>query len=62
VLLVVGLMFLGGLLVNVFGGIAGIAALMKGQSHKWMALTGLIFNALELLVVIALAALGMAMK
>jgi hypothetical protein len=62
VLLVVGLMFLGGLLLNVFGGIAGIAALMKGQSHKWMALTGLIFNALELLVVIALAAFGMAMK
>jgi GYF domain 2 len=61
-LLVLGLMFLGGLLVNVFGGIAGVAALIKGQSYKPLAITGLIFNALELLVIIALAALGMAMK
>jgi hypothetical protein len=62
VLLVIGLLFLGGLMVNVFGGIAGVAALIKGQSQKWMALTGLIFNGLELLVVLALAAIGMAMK
>jgi hypothetical protein len=62
VLLVLGLLFLGGLLVNVFGGIAGVAALIKGQSHKPLAITGLIFNALELLVVLALAALGTAMK
>jgi hypothetical protein len=62
VLLLLGLMFLGGLVINVFGAIAGIAALMKGQSQKWMAMTGLIFNALELLVVLALAFIGMAMK
>ena len=62
VMLVFGLMMLFGMILNILGGIGGIAALMRSRSHKWMAITGLIFNALELIVVFALLILGMAMK
>src|ERR1051326_1333504 len=40
----VGLFTIGGLVLNILGGIAAILALNKPCTNKWMAITGLIFN------------------
>jgi len=55
-------MVLFALILNILGAISGIAALFRSRSHKWMAITGLIFNVLEFLVVFSLLILGLAMK
>ena len=62
VLILLGLLVFGGLAVNIFGAVGGILALVKRTSHKWMALTGLIFNVLEFIVVFGLMIVGLLMK
>ena len=62
VLLLMGLFTIGALLLNIFGAVGGIVALVKGTSRKWMAVIGLVANALEFCVVFGLMIIGIAMK
>jgi hypothetical protein len=61
-MIVLGLLMIGGLVVNVLGVVAAIVALIKRSPQKWMAIMGIIFNGLEFLVVIVLMIVGLAMK
>jgi len=62
VIMVFGLLCLAGMAVNVLGAIGGIVALVKRTSHRWMAITGIILNALEFLVVFGLMIIGIVTK
>jgi hypothetical protein len=57
-----GLFMFAGMAANLTGSIFGLIALAKPSSNKWMAITGAIANAAELLGVLFLMVLGMAQK
>ncbi|MDB6063812.1 MAG: hypothetical protein JWR26_20 [Pedosphaera sp.] len=61
-LIIVGLCTIGGMGLNLAGVIFGIIALRQRISNRWMAITGVIANGVELLGVLSLMALGLAMK
>ena len=57
-----GLFMLAGMAANLAGAIFGIVALTKTISNRWMALTGVIANGVELVGVLFLMVLGLAQK
>jgi hypothetical protein len=58
----VGLFMFGGMATNLAGAIFGIVALAKPISNRWMAVTGVIANGVELVGVLFLMVLGLAHK
>ena len=61
-MIIVGLFFIAGVAANLVGTILGIIALKKPLSNKWMAITGLVVNLVELFVLMALIVVGLAAK
>jgi hypothetical protein len=61
-MVVVGLSILGGMVANLAGCILGVVTISKPISNKWMAVTGLIANGVELVAVLILMIVGLAMK
>jgi hypothetical protein len=59
-MVIVGLGMMAFMAVNLMGAVLGIVALTKPISNKWMALTGLILNGLELVGVLFLMIVGLA--
>lgn len=61
-MITVGLCMFAGLAVNLLGVIFGLITIGKPIPNKWMAVTGTILNALELLGILLLMAIGLASK
>ena len=58
VMVLVGLLIFAGMAANLAGCVMGIVALTKNVSNRWMAVTGAIVNAVEVLGIIGLMIIG----
>jgi GYF domain 2 len=55
----VGLLMMGCLAANLIGAVFGIAALCRNGSNRWMAVTGLTVNGVEILTILVVLLIGM---
>ncbi|MDB6066906.1 MAG: putative rane protein/domain protein [Pedosphaera sp.] len=61
-LIIAGLCMFAGMAVNLAGVVFGIIGLRRTCSNRWMAITGVVANGLELFAVLSLMVIGLATK